>query len=286
MTMKTTLSAPAKLNLTLDILRRREDGYHDLCMVMQNISLCDEVTLEKNETGGITCASNWGHIPCDERNLAVKAAKAFFAYTEIPCEGLHITLEKKVPSGAGMAGGSTDAAAVLKGLRELYAPHLTRDELEMLGGQIGSDVPYCVRGGTALAEERGEILQDLPSMPACWFVICKPDFSVSTPMLFGRVKVDALQDRPHTEEMLRAIEAQDITRVAELCRNVFEEVLPEEFGEVLAIKKALLSQGALGAVMTGSGPTVFGIFRDKGKAEAAFEKLKDRYAETYLAEPV
>ena len=189
---KIILSAPAKLNLTLDILRRREDGYHDLCMVMQSVTLADEVTLEKNSSGTITCESNWEHIPCDERNLAVKAAKAFFAYTGIVCNGLHITLLKKVPSGAGMAGGSTDAAAVLRGLRELYVPQLSRDELEIVGAQVGSDVPYCVRGGTALAQGRGEILQDLPSALHCRYVICKPGFSVSTPMLFGRVMVDAL----------------------------------------------------------------------------------------------
>lgn len=286
MIMKTTISAPAKLNLTLDILRRREDGYHDLCMVMQSISLCDEVTMEKNSSGVITCESNWSHIPCDERNLTVKAAKVFFAYTGTSCEGLHIMLEKKVSSGAGMAGGSTDAAAVLKGLRELYALHLTRDELEMLGAQVGSDVPYCVRGGTALAEGRGEILRDLTSMPACYFVICKPNFSLSTPMLFDRVRVDELKDRPDTDGMLLALKEGNIHKVASLVKNVFEEVLPQEYSEVFAIKEAMLRGGALGAAMTGSGPTVFGIFDSKEKAETVLAELKERYGETYLAEPV
>ena len=283
---KIILRAPAKLNLTLDILRRREDGYHDLCMVMQSVTLADEVTLEKNSSGTITCESNWEHIPCDERNLAVKAAKAFFAYTGVACDGLHITLLKKVPSGAGMAGGSTDAAAVLRGLRELYAPQLSRDELEIVGAQVGSDVPYCVRGGTALAQGRGEILQDLPSALHCWYVICKPGFSVSTPMLFGRVKVDALKDRPHTEGMMQALAEGDTEKTAGLLKNVFEEVLPEEFSEVFAIKEALLSYGALGAAMTGSGPTVFGVFKTRETAERAYAALKERYAETYLAEPV
>ncbi len=283
---KINLSAPAKLNLTLDILRRREDGYHDLCMVMQSVTLADEVTLEKNSSGTITCESNWQHIPCDERNLAVKAANAFFAYTGITCDGIHITLLKKVPSGAGMAGGSTDAAAVLRGLRELYAPQLSRDELEMIGAQVGSDVPYCVRGGTALAQGRGEILQDIPSTLRCYYVICKPGFSVSTPMLFGCVKVDALQDRPDTEGMMQALAEGDSKKTAALLKNVFEEVLPEEFGEVFTIKKDLLANGALGAAMTGSGPTVFGVFESKETAEKAYAALKERYAETYLAEPV
>jgi len=255
-------------------------------MVMQSVSLADEVRLEKNSSGCITCESNWEHIPCDERNLAVKAAKAFFAYTGISCEGLHIKLLKNVPSGAGMAGGSTDAAAVLRGLRELYAPQLGRDELQLVGAQIGSDVPYCVRGGTALAQGRGEILQDLPSALSCFYVICKPDFSVSTPMLFGRVKVDELQDRPDTESMVQALAEGDAKKTASLLKNVFEEVLPEEFGEVFTIKESLLSYGALGAAMTGSGPTVFAVFDDLAKAETAFAALKKRYRETYLAEPV
>ena len=281
-----TLTAPAKLNLTLDILRRREDGYHDLCMVMQSVDLADTVKLEKNFSEAITCESNWSHIPCDESNLAVKAAKAFFAYTGMACSGLHITLLKKVPSGAGMAGGSTDAAAVLRGLRELYVPELSRDELEIIGAQVGSDVPYCVRGGTALAQGRGEILKDISSSLRCFYVICKPDFSVSTPMLFGRVRVDELKDRPDTEAMLQALAAGDTRKTAVLLKNVFEEVLPEEFSEVFAIKEALLSCGALGAAMTGSGPTVFGVFEERAKAESAFAALKERYEETYLAEPV
>ena len=280
--MALTIQAPAKLNLTLDILRRREDGYHDMRMVMQSISLWDEVTLEGNTSGVITCESNWGTLPNDERNLAVKAAKRFFEAVRTSCDGLHIRLEKKIPAGAGMAGGSSDAAAVLRGLKELYAPQMTSSALQEIGAMVGSDVPYCVRGGTALAEGRGEVLTDLPGMPECSVVVCKPRFSISTPMLFSRVRVEELKNRPDTAAMIGALKKQDVSAVASCVANVFEEVLPEEFSEVFCIKEKLLSFGALAAAMTGSGPTVFGLFSDVFKAREAYTALRETYAETFL----
>lgn len=281
-----TLPAYAKLNLTLDILRKREDGYHDLAMVMQSVSLADEVALTLTEAPGIRCESNVPGLPLDERNLAVKAALAFFRETGRPASGLRIRLQKRIPSCAGMAGGSSDAAAVLRGLRALLAPELSLEELERISACIGSDVPYCVRGTTALAEGRGERLTELSPMPPCWFVICKPDFPISTPELFGLVRADAIAVRPDTVGMIAALEARDLSAVAAQLYNVFEDVLPEKYGEVFAIKRRLLALGAMNAAMSGSGPTVFGIFRDRAVAEAAHAALAVDYEQCYLAQPV
>lgn len=277
-----TLPAYAKLNLTLDILRKRPDGYHDLQMVMQSVSLHDDVTVTLTAGEGIACRC--GDIPGDESNLAVKAARAFFAQTGVAPRGLDIDVTKRIPAQAGMAGGSTDGAAVLRALRDLLYPSLPDDALERIGAAVGSDVPYCVRGGTALAEGRGEILTTLPSAPAFHAVLCKPDFAVSTPTLFSHVRVDALPERPDTAGMLLALQAGDAAGVASRVRNVFEAVLPDNCGEVFAIKRRLRALGADAAAMTGSGPTVFGLFRDRAAAETAFAALRRDYRQTYLAQ--
>jgi len=276
------LKAPAKLNLTLDILRKREDGYHDLRMVMHSISLCDRIRLDTDGGEGIRCSSNLPYLPKDEGNIAVKAALAFFRETGLTCPGLHIEIEKHTPACAGMAGGSSDGAAVLRGLRQLYAPELPNAELERIGAAVGSDVPYCIRGTTALAEGRGEILQDLPPLPACWFVVCKPDFAISTPELFRQVNVKKIRLHPDSRGMITALEQQDLEGVARRLYNVFEDFLPRRCGEVLVIKQKLLELGAMNAVMTGSGPTVFGIFRDKARAQEAYESLRREYRQTFL----
>ena len=281
-----TLSAWAKLNLTLDILRRRPDGYHDLSMVMQSISLKDDVTLTLEEAPGIRCESNLSYISCDERNLAVKAALAFFRDTGISAPGLRIRLYKRIPSCAGMAGGSSDAAAVLRGLRALLSPELPLAELERTAATVGSDVPYCLRGTTALAEGRGERLTDLPALPHCWFVVCKPDFPISTPELFSCVRVGALAYHPDTKGMLAALSAGDLEGVARRLFNVFEEVLPRKYGEVFSIKHRLLELGAMNAAMSGSGPTVYGMFLSQAAAERAYLALREEYGQCFLAEPV
>ena len=281
-----TLKAYAKLNLTLDILRKREDGFHDLAMVMQSVSLADDVTLSLTEGTEITCESNLGFLPSDERNLAVKAALVFFRETGLEPQGLHIRLEKRIPACAGMAGGSSNAAAVLRGLRTLLCPELPMEELERIGAFVGSDVPYCVRGTTALAEGRGEILTDLPPMPPCWFVICKPDFPVSTPELFSRVQVKSIAYRPDTKGMIAALESGELEGVSRRIFNVFESVLPKKHEEVFSIKDRLLELGAMNAAMSGSGPTVYGIFDDAAAAEHAYEVLKADYEQCYLAQPV
>ncbi len=264
-----TVPAYAKLNLTLDILGKRPDGYHELRMVMQTVSLCDDVTVTLCEGDGIACRVTGAELPCDEHNLAVKAARAF-------CEaldyhgGIDIALTKRIPSEAGMAGGSADAAAVLRALRALTAPALSDGELERIGARVGSDVPFCVRGGTQLAEGRGEQLTILRPAPKLYAAICKPDFPISTPALFQCSDSVELTERPDTAAMLAAIDHGDAAAVCANVKNVFEQVLDgAQRKRIEEIKRALLSHGAECAAMTGSGSAVFGLFREEAACEAA-----------------
>lgn len=285
--MAVTIPAYAKLNLTLDVLGRRADGYHDLKMVMQSVSLADRVTLERTGGEGISVRTNLGFLPCDQRNLAWMAASAFGRGTGKAVDGLAITIEKQIPVCAGTAGGSSDAAAVLRGLNDLYQTGLTPAELAELGAQVGSDVPYCVAGGTALAEGRGERLTPLPGLPVCWLVLCKPSFSVSTPELFHAADAARLRCHPDTDGVVRALEQGDLPALARRMYNVFEDVLPPpRIGEIRTVKNVLLGHGALGACMSGTGPTVFGLFQRREEAESAFSCLRERYAETFLTCPV
>ena len=281
------ISAPAKLNLSLDILRRREDGYHDLKMVMHSVDLADELTLERTGEEGIRVRTNLSFLPDDERNLAAVAARRFAEATGRDAAGLSITIHKRIPVCAGMAGGSSDAAAVLRALNRESGCPLTPAELAAVGEKVGSDVPYCVLGGTALAEGRGERLTPLPPLPNCWFVLCKPGFSIATPELFSKVNCARLRCRPDTDGILRALEKGELEGVARRMYNVFEDMLPDRrAGEIKAIKSALVGHGALGAVMSGSGPTVFGIFREEADARRAWTDLKQDYAQTFLAKSV
>jgi len=283
-----TVLAHAKVNLTLDILRRRPDGYHDLEMVMQSISLHDAVTV-RTETGSGEIVVHAGRedLPSGPENIAWKAADAFFEAAGIVNDGVEITIEKHIPAAAGMAGGSADGAAVLRALREFLCPEMPDVELERIGARVGSDVPFCVHGGTALAEGRGERLTDLAPMPACSMVICKPDFGLSTPQLFGRVRVDDIARRPDHGAMKAALAAGDLSGVADALCNVFCEVLAEkERHEILHIRQVMLENGALNAVMTGSGPTVFGLFDKETAAQTAADALRREYAQVFLAEPV
>lgn len=280
------LSAPAKLNLTLDILRRRADGYHDLKMAMISIDLKDTLTVRLREDGRILVRVPGTDLPEGEDNLAGRAARVFFDETGAT-PGADITIEKRIPAQAGMAGGSADAAAVLRALRTLLHPGLTDRDLETMGERIGSDVPYCVRGGTALAEGRGERLTDWPSMPPCQIVVCKPDFGLPTPELFGRVGAEKLRTHPNHESLHAALLGKDLRAIAELMANVFEEVLtPREAKTIGNIKTRLLRFGAEGAVMTGSGPTVFGLFKNETAARPAFDALKTVYPQTFLTQPM
>ena len=279
------VKAHAKLNLTLDILRKREDGYHDLQMVMQSISLCDDLIVIPAEGEG-AMTTNLSYLPADGRNLAQLAAAAFREATGLGGE-VDIAIEKNIPVCAGMGGGSSDAAAVLRAMNELTGAGLSAAELAKIGERVGSDVPYCVMGGTALAEGRGEILTPLPSLPHCWVAVYKPSFPVSTPQLFSKVDVRKIVRRPDTAGLLAALEIGDLTGVARRMYNVFEDVMePRRRGEIDSIKAAMIDCGALGASMSGSGPTVFGLFACREEAQAACDRLGELYKNVFLSETV
>ncbi|MCD7881184.1 MAG: 4-(cytidine 5'-diphospho)-2-C-methyl-D-erythritol kinase [Clostridiales bacterium] len=283
-----TEPAWAKLNLSLDVLGRREDGFHDLKMVMQSVSLCDRVTLTLRETGeGMTLSTNLGFLPSDGKNIAAIAAHAFAARTGADISRLDIRIEKRIPVCAGTAGGSSDGAAVLRGLNRLFDTGLSREELAVLGEQVGSDVPYCVLGCTALAEGRGERLTVLPALPECYIVLCKPGFSVSTPELFRAIDGVKIRCRPDTAGLMEALERQDLHGVAMRMFNVFEQALPSKRQAVIQeIKNVLIQHGALGACMSGSGPTVFGIFRAEADAKSAAAELGESWRDTFVTRPV
>lgn len=279
------VKAYAKLNLTLDILRKREDGYHDLQMVMQSIGLSDDLVIQPADGVG-AMSTNLSYLPTDGRNLAQLAAAAFRETTGLGGE-VDIAIEKNIPVCAGMGGGSSDAAAVLRAMNEMTGAGLSLVELAKIGERVGSDVPYCVLGGTALAEGRGEILTPLPALPHCYVAVCKPSFPVSTPQLFSRVDVKKIVRRPDTAGLMEALEAGDLTGVARRMYNVFEDVMePRRRGEIDSIKAAMIDCGALGASMSGSGPTVFGLFEEKSSAEAACIRLSELYKNVFLSETV
>ena len=267
----------AKLNLSLDVLSRREDGYHDLRMVMCSVDFGDDVTVCLRTDGEVVCRSSLPWLPRDRRNLAVKAVDAFFDALGENNPGAEIHLTKRVPVGAGIAGGSANAAAVLRALNRLTGAGLDSDILRSVGLSLGSDVPYCVAGGNALAEGRGEILSPLPPLPECHVVICKPSFSVSTAELFHRIDSHSVRIHPDTAGMIEAMGSGDLPGVARRLYNVFEDALPRSSYEIRSIRGELLDMGALGAVMTGTGSAVFGLFDDPERAGDALSRLKPRY---------
>ncbi len=278
-----TVTAPAKLNLTLDVLGRREDGYHEMKMVMQSVSLADQVTLTTGPGEGVELSSNLGFLPVDGRNLAAAAALRLREETGAEWGKLTIELQKRIPVCAGMAGGSSDAAAVLRGLNELLGLGLSSTELAGIGEKVGSDVPYCVMGGTALAQGRGEEITPLPSLPGCWVVLAKPGFPVSTPELFALLYSRRPRCHPDTAGVIRALEEGDLPGVARRIFNVFEEILPfRKRGQVEELKGELLRRGALGAGMSGTGPTVFGLYEREEEGRAAEEELRRLCREVYL----
>lgn len=279
-------AAHAKLNLTLDVLGRRSDGYHDLEMVMQEISLGDALELELGTGQPWRMECSTGDIPCDDSNLCIKAARLFFEKTGLDCGGLTVRLTKYTPSCAGMGGGSADGAAVLRLLWEHYGRPISREDLFLLAEQTGSDVPFTLLGGTALAREKGQVLTVLPKLPMCHLVICKPDFPISTPALFRAIDDAEIVARPDTVGMIAALEQGDLAGIAHRLSNVFTPVVAKDHSEIGEIRDVMLSSGALGAEMTGSGPTVFGMFRDQEQAAQCHTRLKAQYRDTFLAHPV
>lgn len=278
--------AHAKLNLTLDVLGKRPDGYHDLEMVMQEISLGDDITLLLETGEPWRVISDSGEIPCNEQNLAIKAAKLFFTKTEIDPRGLTVKIVKQTPVCAGMGGGSADGAAVLRLLQEHYGNSLTQQVLYEIAEAVGSDVPFGLFGGTALAQEKGQILTRLAPMPDCDIVLCKPTFPISTPELFRAIDTEQIEKRPNGVGMLRALEKGNIYEVAACLCNVFEPIVTGIHPELYEIRRIMLECGAINGSMTGSGPTMFGIFTHSAEAESCYELLKKTYPNTYLTKPV
>lgn len=281
-----TEQAFAKLNISLDVVGRRDDGYHDLVMVMQTISLCDEITLTLKETPGIEAVCNFHYIPTDERNLAVRAAACFLRAAGLPEQGVKILVKKNIPVGTGMAGGSADAAAVLRGMNLLFGTPFSRKKLEELAQEIGSDVAFCIAGGTALARGRGEILQDLVPFPDCTILVCKPEFSISTPELFRKIDQAPVRIHPDTEGLLAALERRDLRGICIRMYNVFEDVDDRRMRTVKEIKSTMLDHGALGTIMTGTGSAVFGVYAEETGARNALKALKKEYRFCRLASPV
>ena len=270
--------AYAKLNISLDIGKRRDDGYHSMKMVMQTVSLCDDVELELTEDGIISATTNLPYIPGDDRNLAVKAVKKYFEAVGITGKGAVISLKKNVPVGAGMGGGSSDAAAALRAVNAACGRPMDKEALLKVAAQVGSDVAFCVEGGTALAEGRGEILTPLPDFPDCTFVICKPKFSVSTPELFASFDRIRAHVHPDTDGIITALGSAQLGDICRRMYNVFEDVDDRRMKTVAEIKGKLLDSGAIGAVMTGTGSAVFGVFESgSAAAEAAALELKAEY---------
>ena len=281
------VEANAKLNLTLDVLGRRPDGYHDMRMIMQSVELADLLDITRSGSGELRVSTNLHFLPNNAKNLAAQAALRWWEAQGNASQGLDITIDKHIPVCAGMAGGSSDAAAVLRALNELEGAGLSPAQLARIGEQVGSDVPYCVTGGTALAEGRGEVLTPLPPLPPCWVVLCKPEFSISTPALFAKIDSVKLRCRPDTQGVIAALEARDLVGVARRMYNVFEDALPErQRSRVNDIKNVLIQCGALGASMSGTGPTAFGLFDSEALAREAQERLTGVGGEVFLTRTV
>ena len=278
--------AYAKLNLTLDVLGKRDDGYHDLQSVMQTISIRDDIEIDVGTGKPWKLLCSVEGIPTDETNLAWKAAQVFCKTLNKDPNGLEIRIEKRIPSGAGMGGGSADAAAVLRALNRHYGNPLSILALAELGAQIGSDVPFCTLGGTAMVEGRGERLRKLPDMPDCIFVVCKPEFSVSTPELYRKLDTTAIAHRPDNRAMESALLAGDLGAVAEQVYNVFDPVVTQEHLELNYIKSICNSYGSLNQQMTGSGSAVFGILPNFEYAAVVCNMLKENYPQIFIAKPV
>lgn len=268
-----SIKAYAKINLALDILRRRKDGYHDVRMIMQTVKLHDRLVMKKTASPSITLTSNIPYMANNESNLVYIAARMFIEANQIS-SGVYIHLDKKIPISAGMAGGSTDAAATLIGMNELSGTGLSLSALQEIGRNIGADVPYCLMKGTALAEGIGEILTPLPPAPECFCLIVKPPFGISTKQAYESLAIGSHTKHPDIDCMINAITAGDLTAVSGMLSNVFEDSAIKEYPVINDIKSRLISLGALGSLMSGSGPAVFGLFIDRKKAQKAYYEFK------------
>ena len=271
---KLELKALGKINLGLDVLGRRDNGYHDVRMFMQTVYLYDQIKIERTKEPGIQLSTNLFYLPVNENNLAYQAANLLMEEFQIS-EGVKITLDKHIPVAAGMAGGSSNAATVLFGINQMFSLGLSQKELMERGVTLGADVPYCIMRGTVLAEGIGEILTPLPDMPKCYILIAKPPISVSTKMVYEKLDAHEIQEHPDIDGILHGLENQDLQQIASCMGNVLEKVTIEEYPVIEEIKSVMKDNGALNAMMSGSGPTVFGIYDDKQQAKNAASKIKE-----------
>ena len=274
------VKAPAKINLTLDVLYKRPDNYHEVEMIMTTVDLADRIGLEPRADGQIKIISTDRFVPNDDRNFAYQAAKLLKDTYGIT-EGVSIKIDKEIPIAAGLAGGSSDAAATLRGLNEMWDLNLTMDELAVHGAKIGSDVSFCIYGGTALATGRGEQIKELPAPPTCWVVLAKPKIGVSTADVYGGLKLEGIQ-HPNTKQMIEAIEKQDYELVCKSLGNVLETVTFKLYPEVVTIKEQMQRFGADAVLMSGSGPTVFGLVDSETRATRIYNGLRGFCEEVYI----
>ena len=279
------MKALAKVNLGLDVIRRREDGYHEVKMIMQTVRLYDRIILEKTQKG-ISMETNLSFLPVNEQNIAYRAAKMLMDEFHIQ-SGLHIKIDKHIPVAAGMAGGSTDGAAVLYGVNKIFKLGLTKRQLMERGVKLGADVPYCIMRGTVLSEGIGEILTPVSSLPDCHILIAKPPVSVSTKHVYENLKLDKIEKHPDIDGMVEALRIEDLHGVTQRMENVLETVTIPEHPEIQQIKELMIKEGALNALMSGSGPTVFGIFDDREEGMRARDLLRKSslVRHTYLVRP-
>lgn len=282
---KISLKALAKINLGLDVVRRREDGYHEVRMIMQTIHLFDRVNIEKTSEPGIKIKTNLSYLPVNENNLIYKAGRLLMDEFDIT-EGVSVDLDKRIPVAAGMAGGSTDAAAMLYGMNKMFGLGLSMQELKDRGVKIGADVPYCLMRGTALAEGIGEKLKSLPPMIKCPVLIAKPQISVSTKFVYENLRLDEKAKHPDIDQLIKDIKTKDLQGVCDHMGNILETVTIPNYPIIAEIKKNMIENGAAGAMMSGSGPTVFGLFDDAEKAKQAYKAMKKSglSRQTYLTD--
>ncbi|MBP1153475.1 MULTISPECIES: 4-(cytidine 5'-diphospho)-2-C-methyl-D-erythritol kinase [unclassified Paenibacillus] len=279
--MKVFEKASAKINLSLDVLYKREDGYHEVEMVMTMVDLADRIEMQELPRDTIIISSQAGYIPLDEKNLAFQAARLIKDRYGVR-QGVYIHLDKKIPVAAGLAGGSSDAAATLRGLNRLWRLGIGMKELQKLGEELGSDVPFCVTGGTAIARGRGEKLEPIESPPQCWVILAKPPINVSTSEIYGKLQASAIRKHPSTAGVLEAIREKRFEQLCGELGNVLEEVTLDLYPEVRQLKEVMMRLGAEGVLMSGSGPTVFGLVSKEAKVPRIYNGLrgfcKDVYA--------
>lgn len=270
------LKAYAKINLGLDVVGKREDGYHNVRMIMQTIRLFDRITLERNDSGRITLSTNLPYLPANENNLVFKALDIMREKYHIK-DGIHADIHKRIPVSAGLAGGSTDAAAAFVGMNQMFELGVSQDTLMNYAVTLGADIPFCIMRGTALSEGIGEVLTPLPAMPDCWFLVVKPAFSISTKTVYENLKLDQVPSHPDIDGMIEALRQKDLYGITSRLENVLEHVTRDLYPIIEQIKDCMRQKGAHGALMSGSGSTVFGIFTDRGKAEKAADSCREQF---------